>query len=884
MSVEETFIGRQGDDFQKKVKKKAIEMGFLSEEQAQEQFKEYHSSSQPVNFGSFLLERGMLSVDQLSDLQEDGADSATMATTGFDDPFGTDPFGADPATILGADADLGAPFDDMATGAPTGQAPVATQDKNISLGTQAPTARLTKAPDSPIGLEYSGCLVEKKLGAGGMGSVWLAKRIKDDKVVVVKFLAKEQAQNPTWRARFLREAEMMRQIQHPNIVELYAVDGATDEPHIVMEYVEGEPLDEALKLRERFSIEEGTRIIRDLSSALAKAHVNGVIHRDIKPANALLTTQGVVKLLDFGLAKNTEVDDGLSLAGQILGTPHYMAPEQWGDHEVDARCDIFALGVTLYQLITGVLPFPGRQARQIARKIMEGNYVRPRDLLPDIPEDLELVIFRMMEGQRRFRYDSCQAAADDLTRVLEGGYVTVPRLIEKTGKRRDKRYPLLPGDKFSVGREPHLAVAIPDTSVSRQHAEIKRGKLGYTLRDMGSSYGTFVGNMRIREVVLKNGDEIKFGKTVFTFHDGGFSQALTRRRFTRKLEKQDEDGVRQIENVFLEALLGISDKRVVQQQIEKLAPSYQQQVVDQAWQTVRNTLGGEAASKITSKLEARIRRELLKLPPQLFAITKENLGDDAEAWLNWWDTSRDRYPTQISSSDLKPSASLRIVRGEPQQRIVDLTGDQNEFTIGRENGRDIVVNHRSVSRHHATLVKLHTRWALRDEGSRFGTLVNGQQVRVIFLSPGDQITLGKARLIFEEDKIDSFAGFEEGMVFPVDPNIYFCLEELAHPSVTLASIRFLKHQDLHEWIANTRDQLFTTNQSKGKAFFDKVKRLFDRQATTAKKTLSKVLGESPGDDPEAWRAMFREREPEFPPQVMPKGWFPGEFDSEEPSS
>src|SRR5579871_1354688 len=157
--------------------------------------------------------------------------------------------------------------------------------------------------DATIGKVFSGCLVEKKLGQGGMGSVYLARRESDGQQVVVKFLAAEQAQNPSWRARFLREANMMQRVSHPNIVAVHSIDGESEQPHIVMEYVDGKGLDAALRAGPLPPL-EGARIARDVALGLAEAYKNGIIHRDIKPANVLLTQDGDVKVVDFGLAKN----------------------------------------------------------------------------------------------------------------------------------------------------------------------------------------------------------------------------------------------------------------------------------------------------------------------------------------------------------------------------------------------------------------------------------------------------------------------------------------------------------------------------------------------------------------------------------------------------
>ena len=161
-----------------------------------------------------------------------------------------------------------------------------------------------------IGSEFSGCLVEKKLGEGGMGAVFLATRRRDGRAVAVKFLPPEQAADPSWRERFVRTGELLQQLSHPNLAKVFSVHAEGSQPHIVMELVKGEPLDELLQRRGRVSQAEGIRIARDIALGLGEAHRTGLVHRDIKPANVLLTHTGRAKVIDFGLGQEHPYGSG----------------------------------------------------------------------------------------------------------------------------------------------------------------------------------------------------------------------------------------------------------------------------------------------------------------------------------------------------------------------------------------------------------------------------------------------------------------------------------------------------------------------------------------------------------------------------------------------
>jgi serine/threonine protein kinase len=216
------------------------------------------------------------------------------------------------------------------------------------------------------------------LGAGGMGEVYRARDTRLGREVAIKVLPADRLSDPVRRARFEQEARAAAAFHHPNIVTIYEIESAEGTDFIVMELVAGKTLD-ALIPRHGMRLGEVLRIAIPLADALAAAHTAGIVHRDLKPANVMVTPEGVVKVLDFGLAKLRQVevageDDTtldaqarLSRPGTVAGTPAYMSPEQASGGVVDARSDIFSFGAALYEMVTGRRPFGGARARRCSR-------------------------------------------------------------------------------------------------------------------------------------------------------------------------------------------------------------------------------------------------------------------------------------------------------------------------------------------------------------------------------------------------------------------------------------------------------------------------------------------------------------------------------------
>lgn len=257
--------------------------------------------------------------------------------------------------------------------------------------------------------------LKKKLGKGGMGEVFLARQISLDRLVALKTLTKELAKKGDFVARFEREAKSMAKIDHPNVVKIYAVDSFKGIHFAAIEYIDGKSVQNWLDHLGRLSVADAVYIAIVSAGALQHAHSKNMVHRDIKPDNILITQKGIVKVADFGLAKAMDEDVSMTQSGTGLGTPLYMAPEQARNAKhVDERVDIYALGATLYHLLTGKLPFIGNTALELILSKEKGTYPTARSLRSEIPERLDLIIDKMMAKDPNHRYKNCDEIIHDL--------------------------------------------------------------------------------------------------------------------------------------------------------------------------------------------------------------------------------------------------------------------------------------------------------------------------------------------------------------------------------------------------------------------------------------------------------------------------------------
>lgn len=258
--------------------------------------------------------------------------------------------------------------------------------------------------------------LKKRLGKGGMGEVFLANQISLDRLVALKTLSKELSKKEDFVGRFHREARSMAKLDHTNVVKVYAVDSFKGLHFAAIEYVDGRSVQDWLDKLGKFSVADAVHITMVSAEGLKHAHDQNMVHRDIKPDNILLTSKGVVKVADFGLAKVLDEDVSMTQSGTGLGTPLYMAPEQARSAKtVDQRSDVYALGATLYHMLTGSLPFTGQTALELIMSKETGKYEAARKLCPEVPEKLDFIIDKMMAKDPKHRYADCAEIVRDLS-------------------------------------------------------------------------------------------------------------------------------------------------------------------------------------------------------------------------------------------------------------------------------------------------------------------------------------------------------------------------------------------------------------------------------------------------------------------------------------
>lgn len=271
-----------------------------------------------------------------------------------------------------------------------------------------------------------------------MGEVFLARQISLDRMVALKTLTKELAKRSDFVARFEREARSMAKIDHPNVVKIYAVDSYKGIHFAAIEYVDGQSVQKWLDHLGKFSIPDAVHIAIVCAEALKHAHAENMVHRDIKPDNMLITKKGIVKVADFGLAKVMDEDVSMTQSGTGLGTPLYMAPEQARSAKhVDHRVDIYALGATLYHMLTGTLPFTGNTAIELIMAKEKGSYPTARSQRSEIPERLDLIVDKMMAKDPNHRYKTCDDVLKDLISLgLHGETLSFIEGAEPVGPSR----------------------------------------------------------------------------------------------------------------------------------------------------------------------------------------------------------------------------------------------------------------------------------------------------------------------------------------------------------------------------------------------------------------------------------------------------------------
>ncbi len=304
-----------------------------------------------------------------------------------------------------------------------------------------------------------------KIGTGGMADVYLAIDKEQNKKVAIKVLHRQYVNDNEFVKRFRREAQASSSLSHKNIVAIFDISEEEDMYYIVMEYVEGYTLKELLKRKGFLDVEEALDIAIQICNALDHAHENKIIHRDIKPHNILIGKDNQIKVADFGIARSVS-QATITHTGSLLGSVHYLSPEQARGGWTDEKTDLYSLGVVLYEMLTGKLPFSGDTPISVVLKHLEENFVYPKEINPDIPQSVENIILKALIKNPNKRYSSAKEMLNDIETALEPDRINEPLIqVENDETFDDEHTIIIP------------ALNDYDSQYSNQHRKIKSKKI-----------------------------------------------------------------------------------------------------------------------------------------------------------------------------------------------------------------------------------------------------------------------------------------------------------------------------------------------------------------------------------------------------------------------
>jgi serine/threonine protein kinase len=293
------------------------------------------------------------------------------------------------------------------------------------------------------GQRIDGYEITESLGSGGFSEAYRARDCQDNRQVVLKLPHPYLIGDPALYSRFQREIEIGRRLNHPNVQRVLGTGNVGNgfSPFIVMEYVDGKQLRQYLAEHAPLSIQQAIEFATQLTSALSYCHQQGVVHRDLKPENVLVTPDGRLKLMDFGIAllQGARRVTWGSLSSTV-GTPDYMAPEQIRGERGDERTDVYAAGVILYEMLTGQVPFQGDNPLAIMSQHVERDPPSVRELRPEVPETLAAVVNRALQRDPARRYSTMEAFAHDLTHLDEIDLTQMPAVSSGTSGLPPARY------------------------------------------------------------------------------------------------------------------------------------------------------------------------------------------------------------------------------------------------------------------------------------------------------------------------------------------------------------------------------------------------------------------------------------------------------------
>jgi tRNA A-37 threonylcarbamoyl transferase component Bud32 len=280
-----------------------------------------------------------------------------------------------------------------------------------------------------IDIGIPGYDILEKIGTGGMGIVYKARQLSMDRVVALKVLNERYSSNAEFQDRFIREARAAGRLNHPNVIHVHDISRANGRHYFSMEYIDGSSVKDVLRSERKLDVNKALDIVLQAAKALEFAHENRIVHRDIKPDNIMLTRESIVKIADLGIAKTfEEAAPSAKEHRRIMGTPHYMAPEQALGKAIDHRVDIYSLGATFYHMVTGSTPFTGSTAHEVLKAHIQESLPPIQDLNSNVPDPVCFIIERMMAKLPEKRYPDMSKVIEDIERVQRGVVAGIHRI------------------------------------------------------------------------------------------------------------------------------------------------------------------------------------------------------------------------------------------------------------------------------------------------------------------------------------------------------------------------------------------------------------------------------------------------------------------------
>ena len=444
----------------------------------------------------------------------------------------------------------------------------------------------------------------ERIGTGGMAIVYKAKCHRLNRLVAIKILKSDLAQNEEFRRRFNAESQAVAQLSHPNIVSVYDVSRGGDMEYIVMELIDGITLKQYMEKRGQLNWRESLHFITQIMRGLSHAHSRGIIHRDIKPQNIMVLRDGSVKVADFGIA--CLADSAQTLTQEALGSVHYISPEQARGDRPDARSDIYSSGVVLYEMLTGRLPFEGESAVSVAIQHLSSIPLAPREINPDIPEQLELICMKAMAPDLEHRYQSADAMIADLEAFRKNPEVEMKfDLSDLRPEENDE-------PTRTIRTMPSHTVTIPVHQPERNYPRRERDEDEEPRRAGNGKRGVLVGAVTVAAVAVV----IVLFKTIL----GSFAPAVVDQYqvpdlYNMTIEKAENDprieGVFEIQKAGSEFSADVPEGHILRQDPKKGETRKGSQLVIQVWVSAGEETGEVPDLENKSEQDARILLEKL---------------------------------------------------------------------------------------------------------------------------------------------------------------------------------------------------------------------------------------------------------------------------------